>query len=96
MRKSNEQTLKEVIAEFIKTFHIEDKINETHLKSSWEKIMGKVISKHTVNLYIKDKELVITLDSPALRQELSFAKKKMIKLLNAEFGTKIVEDIVIR
>ena len=96
MKKSNEQTLKEVLSEFVKTFHIETKINEIHLDNSWEKLMGKIIAKHTINLYLKDKILFITLDSSALKNELSYAKKKIINLLNKEFGTKVVEDIVIR
>ena len=96
MKKSNEQLLKDVLSEFIKTYNLDDRINEVRLNDSWEKIMGRMISVHTINLYLKDKVLFITLDSSALKHELSFAKKKMINMLNKEFGTKIVEDIVIR
>jgi predicted nucleic acid-binding Zn ribbon protein len=94
--QSNERTLKDVLNEFMKSFHINDKIDELRLKASWEKVMGKMIALHTVNLYLKNKTLFITLDSAALKNELSYAKKKIINLLNKEFGTKIVEDIVIR
>jgi predicted nucleic acid-binding Zn ribbon protein len=94
--KQNEQTLKEVLEEFIKTLHVSDKFDEVQIKESWGKIMGKMISKHTVNLFLKDKKLFITVDSAALRQELSYAKNKMIKLLNKEIGKPVVEDIVFR
>ena len=95
MRK-NEITLKEALDEFMKSFHISDKMDEIRLKDSWEKIMGKMIASRTVNIYLKNKTLYITLDSAALKNELSYAKKKVVTMLNKEFGTKIVEDIVIR
>jgi predicted nucleic acid-binding Zn ribbon protein len=94
--KSSERTLKEVLNEFMKSFKISDKIDEMRLKAGWEKVMGKMIAVHTVNLYLKNKTLFITLDSAALKNELSYAKKKIINMLNKEFGTKIVEEIVIR
>jgi predicted nucleic acid-binding Zn ribbon protein len=92
----NEQTLKEVLEEFMKSLHVSDKFEEIQIKESWENIMGKMISRHTVSIFLKDKKLYITLDSAALRQELTYAKKKMIKLLNKEMGKAIVEDIVFR
>ena len=94
--KSYERSLKDVLNEFMKSFHISDKIDEMRLKASWEKVMGKMIAVHTVNLYLKNKTLFITLDSAGLKNELSYAKKKIINMLNKEFGTKIVEEIVIR
>jgi predicted nucleic acid-binding Zn ribbon protein len=93
---TNEQSLKEVLNELIDSLHVGDKINELQISESWEKIMGKLIARHTVSLFLKNKTLYITLNSAALRQELSYAKAKMIKMLNKELGSKLIEDIVIR
>jgi predicted nucleic acid-binding Zn ribbon protein len=93
---NNEQILKEVIKEFMNSFNIKDKITEVHINESWEMIMGKVISRHTINIYLKEKTLFITLDSAALRQELSYAKTKMINMLNKELGGKVIDEIILR
>ncbi len=94
MKSTNEKTLKEAIFQLLKTYKLQDGINETKIVNSWEKIVGKMISNHTENLYIKNNKLYLKLDSPALKNELSYAKTKLIKSLNDTVNQQIVEDIV--
>ncbi len=94
MKNTNEQTLKEVILQLLKTYKLQDGMNETKLINSWEKIAGNMITKHTENLYIRNKKLYIKLDSPALKHELSFAKTKLIKSLNGAVKKEVIEDII--
>jgi len=93
MRK-NEQTIKEAINELLEAYRLKDKLNETRLLKSWEHITGKMISNHTVDLFIKRKILYVKLDSPALKNELTFAKDKILKLLNEEAGQEVIVKIV--
>lgn len=95
MRKTNEQPLKEVIQEMLAKYKLQEKLNETRLINSWEKLMGKVIAKRTKELSLKDKKLFIKLTSSALRQELSFSKEKIIALLNDGIGERIIEEVVL-
>ncbi len=94
MKKSNDQTLKEVINELLKAYKLGDKLKEMRLIDSWEKVVGKLINKHTKNLYIKKKVLFVKLDSAALRNELSYARQKIIKALNKEAKGDVIDDIV--
>lgn len=94
MKTTNEQTLKEAILQLLKTYNLQNGINETKLINSWENIAGKMITNHTEDLYIKNKKLFIKLDSPALKHELSFAKTKLIKSLNEAVKQQVIEDIV--
>jgi predicted nucleic acid-binding Zn ribbon protein len=93
MRK-NQQSLKEVITELLKTYRLQGGLNEVKLINSWEKLMGKMIANHTKEIYIIKTKLFVKLDSAALREELHFAKSKIIKMLNDEVGEKVIEDIV--
>ncbi|MCK4360231.1 MAG: DUF721 domain-containing protein [Bacteroidales bacterium] len=94
MKKSNDQTLKEVINELLEAYKLGDKLKEVRLIDSWEKVVGKLINKHTKNLYIKKKVLFVKLDSAALRNELSYARQKIIKALNKEAKEVVIDDIV--
>lgn len=94
MKKSNDQTLKEVINELLEAYKLGDKLKEVRLIGSWEKVVGKLINKHTKNLYIKKKVLFVKLDSAALRNELSYARQKIIKALNKEADKEVIDDIV--
>lgn len=93
MINKNDQTLGDVIRELLKEYGLEGRLNETRLISSWESVVGKMISKHTKNLYIRRKVLFVKLDSPALANELSYAREKIRKSLNEEVGHEVIEDV---
>lgn len=94
MQKSNEQTLKEVIKQLVKSYRLGGKILETRIINSWEKVVGRMIAKHTLNLSVRKKVLYVKLDSPALKNELNYAKEKIIKSLNKEVKENVIEKIV--
>lgn len=96
IRKSNEQTLKQVIEELISTYRLDGKLSETRLLNSWEQTVGKLVAKHTKRLYIKNKILFVELDSAAIREELSYARQKLIQRLNQVAGKQVIEDVVLR
>lgn len=86
--------MRSAIEEFLKTFRLQDKLYETRVLHSWEKIVGTIVAKHTLNLSIRKKILYVKVDSAALRSELMFAREKIISGLNQEAGTSVIEDIV--
>ena len=94
MKGSNEQTLKEIINELIKTYKLDEGITQARIIGSWEKVSGTLIYKHTDKIYIRKHTLYLKLDSPALKQELSYAKSKIIQKLNKTAGKSHIEDIV--
>jgi len=94
--RSNEYTLRKAIEEFIKTFRLENKLNESGALHSWEKVVGPVVAKHTLNLSIRDKVLYVKVDSSALRNELLFSKEYIITSINKEVGHPVIEELVLR
>jgi predicted nucleic acid-binding Zn ribbon protein len=96
MARTNEQPLKAVIEELLETYKLADKLKEVDIIQSWNKIMGNIIARHTTNLYISNKVLYVSLDSDALRQELSYAKKKIITMLTKEYKKPVITDIVFK
>ncbi len=96
MSKHNEHSLKEVIDQLLKAYKLDDKLAERRLIASWESVMGAMIAKHTLDLYIKHKQLFVSLDSAALRNELSLAKTKIVKMLNDEVGTEVINEVILK
>ncbi len=95
-RKNNEQSLKEVIGELLKVYKLDGRMNEVRLISSWEKVVGKMIAKHTKDMYISRRKLYVKLDSSVLRDELSYSKTKILGMLNEEAGTEVIDEVVFR
>lgn len=96
MSKHNEHTLKEAIDQLLKAYKLDGKLAERKLIASWEQVMGAMIAKHTKDLYIKHKQLFVTLDSAALRNELSLAKTKIVKMLNDEAGSEVITEVILK
>lgn len=90
---TNNQSIRQVIEELIQAYGIGDKINEARVISNWDKVVGKMIARDTTHLYIRNKTLFVKLNSPALREELGFAKTKLIKSLNRAAGAEVIVDI---
>jgi predicted nucleic acid-binding Zn ribbon protein len=96
MRSSNDQKLGDAIKEMLKLYRLDEKIDEHLLVRSWEKAMGPMIARHTTDIYVSNKKLVVTIDSAPLRQELSYQRNKIIKDLNALVGSDVAEELVLR
>ncbi|MCF8233765.1 MAG: DUF721 domain-containing protein [Bacteroidales bacterium] len=93
MIRSNEQSLGDAIKAFLKEHRLEKKLDETRLIHSWENIVGDMIARHTRSIYIRNKTLFVKLDSPALANELSYAREKIVKSLNKEIGKEVIADV---
>ena len=94
MKSSNEYTLKQAIEALIDQYKIQERLSETVVINDWEKIVGKMIARHTKNIYIKKRILFIELDNAALRNELSYAKTRLILAINKSLNSEAIDDIV--
>jgi predicted nucleic acid-binding Zn ribbon protein len=91
---SNQKTLGEAIRELLERYNLEGKLGHTRVIQTWEEVAGEMISRHTREMYFKGNKLFVRLDSPALKNELSYSKRKIIDALNEKVGAVIVADIV--
>jgi predicted nucleic acid-binding Zn ribbon protein len=96
VKQKGGHTLKEAIGEFMKSYHLDEKLLQKQLILSWENVMGKMVAKHTRSLVIRKKTLYVKLDSAALKNELSFSREKILKALNNAVKTEVITDIVIQ
>lgn len=94
MANRNEQTLKEVIDELLSAYRLERKLHEVRLINSWESLMGPSVAKCTTRIYIQKKALFVEINSAALRAELTYAKTKLVGLLNKEAGHEVINEII--
>jgi predicted nucleic acid-binding Zn ribbon protein len=94
--RHNEHSIKDAIESLLKTYKLDDRLAERRLINSWEEVMGKMIANHTKDLYVKNGQLIVTLDSAALRNELAMAKSKIIKMMNEAAGKEVINEVILR
>ena len=93
MRRSKGQPIGEVIKELLKNYDITSKFNEAHVITSWDKLMGPSVTKYTVKIEVEKRILFVKLSNAALKQELSYAREKIKKMLNDEVGKEVLLDV---
>ena len=93
MRRSKGQPIGEVIKELLKNYDITSKLNEAHVITSWDKLMGPSVTKYTVKIEVEKRILFVKLSNAALKQELSYARQKIKKMLNDEVGEEVLLDV---
>jgi len=94
MSRPGEISLKDAIDRLLNTYRLKGKLHETQLVQSWEKVMGRMIEKHTRDLYIKNRKLYVKLDSAVLRQELVYARTSVLEKVNQELGSHAVDEVI--
>lgn len=95
-RKGNENEVSELIDLFLNQYGLKSKYKEFKMAQIWSTLMGPMIAKHTKEVKMYNGTLYVDLDSAPMRNELSFAKSRIIKNLNDEVGEDLVKDLVFR
>ena len=70
-------------------------LNKANDPGQWDTLMGGLISKHTKTIVLKDRKLFITVDNPALKNELHFSRPKIKEMLNRELKDEIISEVFI-
>ncbi len=95
-KRKNEQTLKQVLHQLLDAYRLRAKFNEAKIVDCWEQLMGKAIANRTQYIYVRNGTLYLKLTSASLKQELFYAKEKIINLINKELGEEYVKEVVFR
>ena len=93
MRKSNTESIGNVIQQFLREEGLETPYNQFKLLKALEEVLGQGISRYIGNAFIKNQTLNVEIKSPVLRQELSIGKTKIVQRLNNTVGTQVIADI---
>jgi len=88
--------LKVAIDKLLKAYKITHKMDEISLTKEWEELMGGTIAKKTKSITLKNRVLILEIESSVLRHELSFAKEKLKESLNSKLNKRVIDEILFR
>ena len=89
------KNISKVIEEVFSQKQIRVGIDNIKVQDARKKTMGKNIQKYTFKVIYKKGILHVKLKSSVLREELTYEKLKIIKLINTELGKEYIKDLVI-
>ena len=91
----NNLELKNLVNTFLKENKLEKGLLNIEVKKAWFELMNNGIANYTTDVSLRKKTLYIKLSSPALKEELSYGKEKLINLINERLKGNVVEKIIL-
>lgn len=94
-RENESFSVKDLMQSFIKENNLSKGMLQLNVEESWNKIMGNGVANYTSDVTLQNKTLVVRLTSSALREELSYGKEKIIKMLNEALGDAVITKLML-
>ena len=91
----NNIDIKNLINVFLKKNRLENGLLDLEVKKVWFEVMDNGVANYTRDVNLKNKTLYVKLNSPALREELSYGKEKLINIINQKLKKEIINKIVL-
>ncbi|NVK51613.1 MAG: DUF721 domain-containing protein [Flavobacteriaceae bacterium] len=94
-RENDAFSVKDLMGAFIKENNLSNGMQKLKLEEVWTKLMGQGVVSYTEKVQLQNKTLVVSLSSSVLREELSYGKEKIVKMMNEELGETLISKILL-
>ena len=95
-RSSNEEGISDIVKRIMVTSNLQPGIDKVDVAQAWKDMMGNGVNSYTNGVILKNGTLFVQLTSSVLREELSYGKDKIIKILNEHLGREVVTNVVLK
>lgn len=95
-RFNEESPIGDVLKQFITQNKLEAGIDVVNVRDAWKNLMGNGVNNYTTEIQLKGSTLYVALSSAVLREELSYGKDKIIKMINEELRKELVTNLILR
>jgi len=94
-RENDSFSIEDLMQLFIKENNLSKGMQKIKVAETWAKMMGPGISNHTSSVKLQNRTLIVRLTSSVLREELSYGKEKIIKMMNEELGNELISKLML-
>ncbi len=95
-RNSENLKLSDALQDFVAKNKLQSGLDKVNARDVWNKQMGPAIEKYTTSLKLDGSTLYVQLSSSVLREELSYGKEKIVRMLNEALGKQLITKLVLR
>lgn len=85
-----------ILSGLAKQLGLETRLVELRIQQQWSAIVGEPIGSHTWPSQIRFHKLYLLVENSVWLQQLTFLKPALLAKLNAEAGSELLTDIVLR
>lgn len=95
-RNHNLIKLGDAISQIFKEEKLDEKYSIFAIRNGWEGIVGKTVAKHTTQINYLNGLLYVSIDSPVVRNELSYVKEEIMQKVNKFVGKRLVRELILK
>ncbi|OYQ36117.1 RNA-binding protein [Flavobacterium cyanobacteriorum] len=95
-RLNDHNSIADVLREFIEANKLQPGMDKIDVREAWKHLMGNGVNNYTREIMLKGTTLYVELTSAVLREELSYGKEKIVKMINEELKREVVKEVVLR
>ena len=94
-RNTDPISMSDALGSFVEKNKLTKGINKVDVSNAWY-ALNPTFKKYTTSLRFDRDTLFVNLSSSVFREELSYGKDKILKMINEELGREVVKKIVLR
>ena len=95
-RFNEESPIGDVLKQFISQNKLEAGMDVVNVRDAWKNVMGNGVNNYTTEIQLKGTTLYVALSSAVLREELSYGKEKIIRMINEEIRKDLITSLILR
>ena len=94
-RENESYSIQDLMKSFIKENNLSKGMQKLKVEEAWNALMCQGVVNYTTSVRLQNKTLVVQLSSSVLREELSYGKEKIIKMLNEKLGEQVISKLML-
>ena len=94
-RQNEFHSIQDLMKDVIKENKLTKGMHQLSVNEAWSKLMGTGVVSYTNSIELQRKTLIVSLKSSVLREELSYGKEKIVKMMNEELGEPLISKILL-
>ena len=94
-RQNEFHSIQDLMKDVIKENKLTKGMHQLSVTEAWAKLMGQGVVSYTNKIELQRTTLIVGLKSSVLREELSYGKEKIIKMMNEELGETLISKLIL-
>lgn len=94
-RNAKDEEMAIILQRMLKQYGLNKGLDRVNVKDLYKSVVGEYIFNQTRSIQLRKKVLFIRIEIPAIRQELSMAKSRLIQSINEKAQKQLIDEIII-
>lgn len=88
----NTMSISEALVSYLRESGLEQSVLDVQIEQIWPKVMGETVAKLTRSIEVKNGQLVVHINSAALKAQLFENRFELVRKLNEAVGAPAIKD----